>query len=235
MFLKFYNIRLNKDMFLSKVNNILSNLNTLPLRSDLHLSRKLWHIGMGFFGIILYNVSNLDLATFTRLLFGFSILLFILEIIRLRSSYFNSIAVKIFSPFIRGEEYATISGMPYYVLGVSISLLLFPKNLAIISCLFLFLADPIGSFFGILYGSKKIIGGKTLEGSIANYITCFVVTIIFGIINGVYDSTYLYFSAIAGLVGAISEIIPFPIDDNLTIPVLSASGLTFINLFFYIF
>ncbi len=75
-------------------------------------------------------------------------------------------------------------------------------------------ADAFAAIIGINFGTHKILGKKTLEGSTA----CFVVALL--------CLSYFYpinLAIIAALVATIVELIP--LDDNLWVPLLTASTL----------
>ncbi|HLW56266.1 MAG TPA: phosphatidate cytidylyltransferase, partial [Bacteriovoracaceae bacterium] len=117
-------------------------------------------------------------------------------------------------------------------LGIALSLLFYQKDLALISIMFLIFSDPVSSFFGVLYGKDKILPNKSLQGFVAGFFTCYLVTLFYLLNLGQTSIDMLTFSLVAGLIGAGSELISaFNIDDNLTIPVISGLGLTILNHF----
>ena len=135
----------------------------------------------------------------------------------------------------RESERNGFSGLPYYALGVSLSLLLYEEKIAILSILFLVFSDPISSFFGILLGRDKILPNKSLQGAIAGFVTCYLTTLFYLRYYDYESLNALSFAIIAGLIGTISELMSVLIDDNLTIPVFSGLGLTILNKLFLIF
>ena len=205
------------------------------LRSDLHVVRKLWHMGTGLIGLYLYKVSGLDARSMSFLLFGIAAFGFIIDLTRLKYPAINKIVMVVMGPFMRESERTSFSGFPFYALGVSLSLFLFPEKLAILSILFLVFSDPISSYFGILYGKDKILPNKSLQGTVAGYLCCYLVTLIYGMIFAEPTIQLLLFAIFGGLIGAVSELLSELVDDNLTIPVVSGAGLTFLNLFIPLF
>ena len=100
--------------------------------------------------------------------------------------------------------------------------------------MFLVFADPISSFFGILYGTKKILPNKSLQGSIAGFTTCYIVSYIY-VLNFSDNGLDVFgFCLLAGVAGAISELLSVFIDDNFTIPLFSGLALTFLNSLFFV-
>lgn len=201
----------------------------LRLRTDLHIARKLWHMATGLIGLALYYKSGLSVDTVASVLLAFSAASFMVEFLRLRNEKVNQLLMVLMKPVMRESEKNSVSGMPFYALGVSLSLFFFPERIAILSILFLIFADPIASFCGILYGRDKILPNKSLQGTIAAFTVCYIVTLVYGLIHASPSMNLLVFAILAGIIGAVSELCSQFVDDNLCIPVISGLGLFLIN------
>ncbi len=208
---------------------------SLSLRSELHLTRKAWHIFTGLSGLALYETFQFSphfMATVLAVVGGLG---FMVDFFRLRLPEMNRLVLMMMGPLMRESERNGMSGLPFYALGVSLTLFFYPEKLAILAILFLIFADPIASVVGILYGQDRILKNKSLQGSFAGFVTCYVLTLVYGIYYIELSAELLFFSLFAGVIGALSEMFPGKLDDNLTIPVLSGFGLTFLNLFFKLY
>jgi dolichol kinase len=129
-----------------------------------------------------------------------------------------------------------MSGLPFYALGISLSLFFYKRELAVISIMFLVFSDPISSFFGVLYGKDKILPNKSLQGAVAGFFTCYLITLFYCMNVTEISSSLLIFAVLGGFIGSLSELVSaFNVDDNLTIPVLSGLGLTLVNYFIPLF
>lgn len=199
------------------------------MRNDLHLLRKAWHMATGLTGLAVYYYSNLSLQTVANTLLVFALAAFVFEFIRLRNEKLNLVVMALMKPFMRESEKTSVSGLPFYALGVGLTLTLFPERIAILSVLFLIFADPIASVFGILYGKDKILPNKSLQGTLAAFTVCYVITIVYGMRFSNPNINLLCFSLLAGVVGSFSELCSRFIDDNLSIPVISGTFLYLIN------
>jgi len=202
----------------------------LHKRSDLHLLRKLWHISTGSLGLYAFfkfPESQQLLAIITLVIAALGLGL---DLFRKKNKRFNRIFIKAAGPLMRRSEKEGVSGLPFYALGVSIALFLFRPEIATLAVMFLVFSDPLSSFFGILFGKDKILPNKSLQGAIAGFFTCYIITLFYIINNAVLDTNILVFSIVAGVIGSLSELVSaLNIDDNLTIPVLSGLGLTLLN------
>lgn len=208
----------------------------LHKRSDLHLLRKLWHISTGSIGLFLFTRSNLDQQTWAFIVLAVALAGFVMDIVRARFGIVNHIVIKVMGPLMRRSEKDGMSGLPFYALGVSLALFFYSRNVAILSVMFLVFSDPLSSFFGVLYGKDKIMPNKSLQGAVAGFFTCYLITLFYTMNHATLGNHILVFAVVAGLIGALSELVSaFNVDDNLTIPVLSGLGMTVLNHFVNVF
>ena len=193
-------------------------------KSDLHITRKLWHfLGVILIAAIYYRVSH---STAIQLMALAAALFTTLDLLRKQLPSLNQILVSIFSPVMREGERHKIAGTTYLLNGVLITMLIFPKSIIILSLLMLGTADPIASFAGIKYGRDKILGYKTLQGSLAAFVVSTVVAATYFFLTNTMTERLMIVSLLSGLVGTFSELIPIgKIDDNFTFPLLCATGL----------
>ena len=223
---------------MAQASKLMKGITEAPLRArtDLHLLRKFWHMGTGLTGLFIYFISGLKSQEMACCLFVFSAAVFSFDLLRLRLPALNDLAIKFFGPFMRANERDSISGLPFYALGVSISLYFFDERIAILGILFLIFSDPISSAFGILYGKDKIMGGKkSYQGAAAGFVTCYMLALFYALIYAPMTYSLLGFALLAGIIGSLSELLSIFIDDNLTVPIISTIGLTVLNLGFSIF
>jgi dolichol kinase len=82
---------------------------------------------------------------------------FSMDLVRNKVPVLNKLVIKFMGPLMRRSEKDGVSGLPFYALGVSLSLFFYSRDIAIVSTMFLVFSDPLSSFFGILYGKDKIL------------------------------------------------------------------------------
>lgn len=202
-------------------------------RSDVHIARKIWHMA----GVTIFFIG------WTLFPFWLSMTLLILawfvfvpaDLVRLYNPNLNKIVTRWFKPIMRKNELDRPAGTTYLLTGVIFIGCLFPSQIVGLSLLFLAYADPIASYIGIRHGKDKIFGHKSVQGFVAAFVVCFIVTYAFLYLKNISDYI-LIVSLISGLIGALAELIPIAkIDDNFTMPVLSSIGLYFVFTFFNIF
>jgi glycerol-3-phosphate acyltransferase PlsY len=190
------------------------------------LWRRLWHLGGGsFFPILaLFVPKGILLITL-----GAMTAIFVTwEIVRFTSPSVNRWMVSHLGVILKKEEGFRLTGTTYLLLSSLAVFLLFEKYVAITSLLFLSIGDLVATVIGEEYGRPALFS-KSLEGSLA----CLVLCLLIGGLMTRISPTIAPAVAIVGAVSAtIVELLPIPIDDNLTIPVLSAGVMTLAALCF---
>lgn len=137
------------------------------------------------------------------------------DYLRFEIKSFNIFFKRFFGEMIKAKEKKFFTGATWVCISSFIVSLLFPKNIALISLLFLTVSDNIASIVGKFYGKRKIFEGKTLEGSLSFFLISFSLTIFF---NELPISKKIIVSIFATLI----ELISFNLDDNLTVPISTA-------------
>ena len=204
---------------------------------EVHFPRRIWHVGTGLLGLAIYNAFSIPQDSMGMGLLLLSIMAFLIEFLRFRNPFLNEQIIQRMGIFMREREVDGYSGFPFYSLGCALTLLLFDENIAHLSLLFLIFIDPIAGCYGILFGKKKLVFDKSLQGFLAGLLIGFLTTwayccFIMGESPG--NQWILAFSFCAGLIGACAELFSFFWDDNLTLPFMSGVGLTAINQYFTI-
>lgn len=199
-------------------------------RSDLHIARKIWHMS-GVFGLFAAVVLFSHWVSIIILVISW--LAFVPgDWLRLKNPVFNRAITNLFRPILRSNELNRLAGTTYLLTGALLIALFFNKGVVGLSLLFLAFADPIASYVGIRYGKDKLFGHKSVQGFIAAFFVCMLLSFLFLSYYEIHGYV-LVASLLAGLIGALAELIPFAkLDDNFTMPVLSSIGLTILFYFF---
>ena len=134
----------------------------------------------------------------------------------------NSVSVKkifdsyLFTMLRNHEKSGKYTGATWVFIASTISIAVFPKEIAIISLIFMAIGDPTAGLIGRKVGRIKFYN-KTLEGSLAGFIVCLIIGLLI-------DLDLHNFVIIAGAFSAmLIELIPVSIDDNFTIPLFSGT------------
>ena len=126
----------------------------------------------------------------------------------------------------REYEKHSFTGATYLLVATLFIVWFFPYPIVSLSLIFVAVADPLASFVGIRFGRDKLIGQKSLQGSVAAFLACAVIAAIYYSNLHIMTDRLLLVSLLSGFIGAAAELIPVGrLDDNVTLPVLSALGL----------
>ncbi len=195
---------------------------TLKVRTDVHLARRLYHtLGVC---IVLAVFSYLPRSIMIPLFMSFTAICLFIDIIRQKVPHMNQRFMKSFALFIRQNEVQNLTGMTFITLGITTIAIVFPPEIVKLSLLMLAFGDPISSIFGILYGKDKLVGNKSLQGTIAGLVVCALVSAIYFLSFGLYLDRIILISLICGIIGAVSELLPIrDLDDNFTFPIISST------------
>ncbi len=187
--------------------------------------RKIWHTLAGLAIVWIYLFSR---GTFTAkmTIFGsFTAYALICDIYRLLSPKFNARVMNDLKKFMRKEEAGRLNSMTFYTLSCFFVCLVFPKAVAILSILFLAFGDVIASVVGVKWGRHKIFRRLSLEGSLAFFATAALLTLLYPLLAPQFSGNLFLLCMVGGLVGMTSEWVSFRTDDNLMIPLYSATFL----------
>ncbi|MFB3886516.1 MAG: diacylglycerol/polyprenol kinase family protein [Thermodesulfobacteriota bacterium] len=124
-----------------------------------------------------------------------------------------------FGRVLREEEKRSLMGSTYFLFSSVLTILLFPKSIAIVSLLILILSDTAGALVGKSIGRVRIFG-KTLEGSGAFFLCALVIVWSYPQLNRLSGS-------LAALGATVIEALPIRVDDNLSIPIVAGAVMFF--------
>ena len=155
-----------------------------------------------------------------------AVLLFVIagEAVRLNNPAANKWILATLGSVHRKEETHRMSGLVWTLSGSLLTMLIFEDRLIVTaSLLYLSFGDSIAAVIGKQRGKNKIWNKKTVEGSIS----CFLVCVVVGLFFMRWD-----YALLGALVATLIETIPWPLNDNFWMPLISAAILTH---FIYVF
>lgn len=193
----------------------------LRKRSDLHLSRKLFHMSGALLLLYPYLALGFTKEAMGALVGTILAVVMSVEYARARWPWFNRITVGVFKPFLRDTEVDRLSGIPFYMASVLFSFLIFPQHIAVLAIAHLGFGDPSSSFFGVLFGKNKLFPNKSLQGTMGGFLVCALVTAGYYAWAELPAEKLLVMAILGGFSGAVAELLPMNVDDNFAIPLIS--------------
>jgi diacylglycerol kinase (CTP) len=199
---------------------VMQQMLNLKNKSDLHMIRKIWHAAGVTLMAFIYQVAGHEKSW---IILGISALLIIpYDVLRKNNSKLNDFTLRVLGPVMRSHEATNLSGLSYLLMGGIILMLFGDKHIVTLTVLFLAFGDPSASFFGIRYGKDKIIGNKSLQGTMGAFGVCTLTAAVYYYNQNLMTERLLIVAPLSGAVGAIAELFPVgKLDDNLTFPIIS--------------
>jgi dolichol kinase len=188
-------------------------------RRDLQVGRRLFHLVNGVSTATAYAL----LFTHQQVVHIFGTIACVVYVVdRVRIAYPREVARHapwVNRVLVRAEEQVRESAMIPYAIAVLLTILTVPKPAALVAIYTLGIADPLAAVVGIRYGRRRIAEGRSLEGST---VFCAATVVIAALVLGwSAEGSGLAIagaSLTVGIAGAMCELLPLRIDDNLTIP-----------------
>lgn len=177
--------------------------------------RRVFHAANGILIVVALKTLPIGTGTAMGLLAAAFAVLVIMDGFRLVNPRLNRLFFQAFSYLVSPREVRKVASSTWYLLGVVLALALFPREEALAGILVLALADPAAGFVGRTWG-RRPFGSGTLEGTAVFLAVAFVTILPFA----------PWWAALAaGAAAALVERTPWPVDDNLVIPVTVAAVL----------
>ena len=182
--------------------------------------RRLFHIGAGSTIPILGIFVSSGVMVF--LLATLSGLALVVELARFKLPSLNSLLVRELRPLLKQTEDRRLTGATYIAVSALVAFLIFDKPIAVTALLFLSLGDPIAAVVGSRMGGFRVFG-KSPWGTVAFAAASLAMSAVLAVAD--VASPYWLLAAGAA-VAAVVELVPFPVDDNVTIPLISGAAMT---------
>jgi dolichol kinase len=143
------------------------------------------------------------------------------EFMRFSIPSFNDFFKDNFKGFYRPDEADKISGLIWTLSGALLVILIFHnKSIIFASLLYFSLGDAVAALVGRSFGKHKLFAGKSLEGSLACFVMCFII--------GLFLFNWR-FAFIGAVVAAFVELISCKLNDNFLMQLLNACLLTVLS------
>lgn len=190
--------------------------------NDYHkeIMRKMIHLSSLWIPVLYFFLPK---ESMLMIVGGVMVLVVIFDLCRIFVPAFRTLAEGLVGMMMRAHEKNKLSGSSFFVIGALLTIILFPKAIAITALLVLVISDSCASLIGKRFGKRRLLT-KTWEGTLAFMASGWiVVAICFMVFN--LPLMFVVAGIIAVFIGAWVELISgiMHIDDNVTIP-LSVAG-----------
>ncbi len=171
-----------------------------------------------------YYILGLSKGEMLGIMVPATLFMILIDISRIRQwKFWTHFAGKIGSSIIRSHEHAgDFTGASYILTAFCLTIALFSTPIAIAAMVFIIVGDTFAALIGRRFGRHKF-GHKSFEGSSACLISTMIVALFI-------PELELKIGLIGALIATIVEALPFGIDDNVTVPLLSGLVMTLLTI-----
>ncbi len=204
----------------------------LPELRPKNYTRNVFHLANGVFGAALYTAID-DRMVMLTIVAGYVAAMGSLELARRFSGRINRFLVdKLFASIARPSEAWRMNSATWYGIAVLIMMGVgFPRLSCIAAVLTLGIGDPMAALVGKRWGRHKLVGRKSLEGTVAFAISAALLVqawlmVFFGdalTAAGGWTAA-LPMALVAGVAGGIAELYADRLEDNFLIPLVVAAS-----------
>ena len=164
-----------------------------------------------------YFITEKSSASITMALL--TLIFIFIDYFRLKLNFIRRFFALFFNKMLKDHELkGKFTGATWVMISSTLVIAIFPKNIAVISLIFMSIGDTVAGLFGKNYGRIKI-GRKTLEGFLAGLSSCLIIAYL-------YKPLPLQITASGAFFGMLIETLPLPLDDNLKIPIISSLAMS---------
>lgn len=147
-----------------------------------------------------------------------SVFMIAIDVGRIKIQWLQNLYMITLGKILRSHETdnskSLFTGGTYIVLSSLFCFLIFPKDVAISAMFITTFGDTAAALYGKYFGKIKMFG-KTLEGSLVFFITGCAILYFMGLLSG----AFLILALASLTITTVLELLPIPVDDNITIPV----------------
>lgn len=181
---------------------------------SIEIRRKAIHLSSLWMAAALWFAPQPDITVFFGLM---AVTVLTIDLLRRHYPPVTRLFSRFFGGLLREHEKQKLTGAFYVCLAAFLAALLFSKPVAVAALGIMLVADSMAALIGRRWGKTPLIAGKSLEGSLAFFISALAIT---AAMTGIAGQSIVFF--MAGCVGALAATLAelysarLKIDDNLT-------------------
>jgi dolichol kinase len=193
----------------------------VPTHRPLNVARTVFHVAAGALALVILRLVP-SRAWLIAAAAVFATFCWTCEILRRRSTSANERLMRFFRPIAHANEWREVNSATWYATALLIMSVVVPFHAGEVGVVVLAIADPMAGFVGRRFGKRRLASGRSFEGALAFAVTGALASFAWMTVLGTYDSSRFFLAAVAGIVGAIVELVVSRVDDNLAIPLFTS-------------
>lgn len=211
-------------VFINILNTWQRKLLSFKKKSEEKLNWRLYLRPLAALFIIKYLKTNKKEALI--LVGGVALFFLALDLVRLISKNINVFFFKDVKNLYKPKEFRKFSSITLFLFATFITILVFDRAIAVLAVSYLIFGDFFSKFFGVHFARTRLFN-KSLEGSLSHLYACLISGYIF--LHFVPLPIPVYLTGV--FVASLSEVLPLGVNDNFSVPLLSASSMSVFFLF----
>jgi len=190
------------------------------IRKAIHLGSIIFPVATVFFYRVYGPEGRIFLASILAML---AVVLLMLDLLKARHKPFKSLIYGVFGKVLRKNELqGGMTASTIVVASAAFTILIFREPIAVAALVFLSLGDSAAALVGKHLGRIRLVGRRTLEGSLASLSACLLGSMAILWTGPDFGWGITPVVLLAGSVAAtLSELFDLPLDDNFRIPVFA--------------
>jgi dolichol kinase len=157
----------------------------------------------------------------------FAVYAWTMEAARRVSPRLNEWLMRFYGSVAHAHERDHVNSGTWYATALVLLALFATRPATMASLAVLGVADPVAAMVGRRWGKRRIRANRTLEGTLAFIVSgSLVAALALTLAQGLTPGRVFEFALLAGVAGAVAEVVATQVDDNLTIPVAVGAALT---------
>lgn len=145
------------------------------------------------------------------------------ELLRLRFGGINRVFTRWLAPLLKPRESREITGSTYLAFSTVVVVALASREIAALALFFTAIGDPLAALVGERFGTHRIVGGRSVEGSAAFLAGALAIG---GTLLSFGLATPLPVMLVGAAAAMLMELVPLGrLDDNLKIPLGSTAAM----------
>ncbi len=209
----------------SSLASLASASDPVPARPT-NLPRSLFHFSAALVGLVTVALFRSYVGILV-IAVVFATYCWTMEIVRRVHPPFNDHLMRLYGPIAHAHERHAVNSATWYATALVLLATLSARPATMAALAVLGVADPIAAFVGRRWGKHVLRAGRSLEGAVAFFVSgALAAAVALVTAGGLSGTRVVLLALLAGLVGALAELLAKKLDDNLTIPLSVGAALT---------
>jgi len=173
--------------------------------------RKLLHVGAAIVPLSYYVLPH---PVYSYIIVLLTTIAIVIELFRFKNTKFRAFFYGMVGSLLWEKEKKIPTGATFFLISATISIFIFSPPVAVAVLLFLAIGDTVAYLVRDLMDKTTIFGKMSPEGVLGSFLVCIPIALWI-------PNLPLKIGLIGALISSLVEIIPWDVDDNLSVPLIT--------------